>query len=249
MNTNHEFNLFQSTNNNKIKIIIDNQISTPVYMKISEGKYIEHKNDNYRNMFYLEEERRGFPAEENHAVAGRFEIDLEPGEEKEITFVCSLEENIDEIDPKYVINSEIIRQNKLFNESELIDNQKAKKTKKELEKDELKRIFLTAIDNFVVYRPTFALHTAIAGYPWFLDIGRQTLISFEGLFLKTKRFEQAQKVLFTLTRDIKYGLVPNGYSELDNSPVYNSADNSLLLFEQIQKFVDYTGDFDFIKRL
>ena len=248
MNTNHEFNLSQQINSNKVKIIVDNNVSTPIYMYTTAGSYIEHYNDTFYNMFYIEEEKRGFYPEENHAVCGRFEVDLKPGEEKEVSFICSLDENIEETVPKYVIDSEIIRQNQLYNKSELIDNSNLNKTKKQQEEDNLKRTFLTAIDNFIVFRPTFALHTVVAGYPWFLDWGRDTLISFEGLFLKTKRFEQAQKVLFTLTRDVKYGLVPNGYSELDNSPMYNSVDSSLLLFEQIQKYVDYTGDFDFVKR-
>ena len=248
MNTNHEFNLSQQISSNKVKIVVDNNVATPFYMYTTAGNYIEHHNDTFYNMFYIEEEKRGFQPEENHAVCGRFEIDLKPGEEKEVSFICSLDENIEEINPKYVIDSEIIRQNQLFNKSELIDNSNLKKTKKQQEDDDLKRTFLTAIDNFIVFRPTFALHTVIAGYPWFLDWGRDTLISFEGLLLKTKRFEQAQKVLFTLTRDVKYGLVPNGYSELDNSPLYNSVDSSLLLFEQVQKFVDYTGEYDFIKK-
>ena len=248
MNTNHEFNLLQQISSNKIKIVVDNNVTTPIYMYSTAGTYIEHHNDTFNNMFYIEEEKRGFYPEENHAVCGRFEIDLKPGEEKEVSFICSLDENIEETEPKYVIDSEIIRQNQLYNKSELIDNTNLNKTKKQLEEDELKKTFLTAIDNFIVFRPTFALHTVIAGYPWFLDWGRDTLISFEGLLLKTKRFEQAQKVLFTITRDVKYGLVPNGYSELDNSPMYNSVDSSLLLFEQIQKYVDYTGDYDFVKR-
>ena len=248
MNTNHKFNLSQQINSNKIKIVVDDNVTTPIYMYSTAGTYIEHHNDTFNNMFYIEEEKRGFYPEENHAVCGRFEVDLKPGEEKEVSFICSLDENIEETEPKYVIDSEIIRQNQLYNKSELIDNTNLNKTKKQLEEDELKKTFLTAIDNFIVFRPTFALHTVIAGYPWFLDWGRDTLISFEGLLLKTKRFEQAQKVLFTITRDIKYGLVPNGYSELDNSPMYNSVDSSLLLFEQIQKYVDYTGDYDFVKR-
>ena len=142
-------------------------------------------------------------------ISGRFEISIRPGEEKEISFICSLEENIDEIDYKQMISNEIIRQGELYNKSMLIDNKNQNKTKQELEKDELTRTFLTAIDNFIVYRPTFGLHTVIAGYPWFLDWGRDTLIAFEGLFLKTKRFTEAREVLLTLTRDIKYGLVPN----------------------------------------
>ncbi len=247
MNTNHEFSLKQQVSENKVKLIIDNNISTPIYMKTTEGEYIEHFNDTFYNMFYIEEEKRGFFAEENHAVPGRFEIEIEPEEEKEIAFICSFEENIDELDPKEVINNEIIRQSELYNKALIIDNKNQNKSKKELENDELKRAFLTAIDNFVVYRPTFGLHTLIAGYPWFLDWGRDSLIAFEGLLLKTKRFEEAREVLLTITRDIKYGLVPNGYSEVDNSPLYNSVDSSLLLFEQVQKYVDYTEDYAFIK--
>ncbi len=72
---------------------------------------------------------------------------------------------------------------------------------------ELIKSLLLATDNFVVNRPSFNLHTVIAGYPWFLDWGRDTLISFEGLLLITKRYEIAREVLLTNIRDIKYGLV------------------------------------------
>lgn len=109
------------------------------------------------------------------------------------------------------------------------------------------RTFTIAIDNFIVYRPSFGYHTIIAGYPWFLDWGRDSLISFEGLLLITKKYKIAREVLLTTIRDIKMGLVPNGYSGYDNRPLYNSVDSSLLLFEQIQKYLDYTEDYDFIK--
>ena len=247
MCTNREIKIKQEMKDGKLKVIVGNNLGCPIYIKISEGNYIEHYNDIFYNMFYIEEEKRGFYPEENHIVPGRFEINLDPKEEKDISFICSLEENIDEIDSKKLINNEIIRQGEWYNKSLLIDNKKEKKTKKEQEKDELTKTFLTAIDNFIVDRPIFGLHTVIAGYPWFLDWGRDTLISFEGLFLKTKRFEQAKEILLTITRDIKYGLVPNGYSELDNSPLYNSVDSSLLLFEQVKKYIEYTGDDNFIK--
>ena len=63
----------------------------------------------------------------------------------------------------------------------------------------------------------------------------------------TKRFDLAKEILLTFTKDLKCGLVPNGYSETDNKPLYNSADASLLLFEQVNKFLQYTKDYDFIK--
>ena len=67
------------------------------------------------------------------------------------------------------------------------------------------------------------------------------------MLLLTKRYELAKEVLLTNIRDIKYGLVPNGYSGYDNRPLYNSADSSLLLIEQVYKYLKYTNDNEFIK--
>lgn len=247
MNTAHNFEVKQEIKGNKVKLVIDNIIAHPVYMKVSEGEYTKHENDTFNNMFYIEEQKRGFYPEENHAVPGVYEVEIEAGVEKEISFVCSFEENIDEINVKDLISNEIVRQNELYNKSLLIDNKTAKKTKKQLKDEELIKTLITAADNFVVNRPSFGLHTLIAGYPWFLDWGRDSLISFEGLLLITKRFDIAKEVLLTSVRDIKYGLVPNGYSGFDNRPLYNSADASLLLFEAVQKYIDYTGDTNFVK--
>lgn len=247
MSTNHKFDLKQQNKKNKVKLIIDGNSQTPVYMNLSEGTYIEHENDTFSNMFYIEEEKRGFYPEENHCVPGIYEIEIPAKQEKEISFICSLEENIEQINVKDLINKEIIRLGEIFNQSLLIDNKNEKKTKKELDEEELIKEFLITTDNFIAYRPHFRLHTLIAGYPWFLDWGRDSLISFEGLLLVTKRFELAREVLLTMTRDVKFGLVPNGYSGYDNRPLYNSADASLLLFEAIQKYINYTGDYEFVR--
>lgn len=124
----------------------------------------------------------------------------------------------------------------------------SKITKERKNKIDMLRYFSIAIDNFIVYRPNFGYHTIIAGYPWFLDWGRDALISFEGLLLMTKNYKYAKDVLLTLSRDIKFGLVPNGYSGYDNRPLYNSVDSSLLMFEQVKKYLEYTSDYEFIKQ-
>lgn len=240
---NAEFNLKQEIKDTKVKMIINNQGQTPIYMKTSEGKYIEHFNDTFRNMYYLEEEKRGQGAEENLAVPGVFEIKLRANEEKFITFICSLEENIDELDGKNLINKEIVRITGELYDSYLLDPKKDYSDRYKT----LMRDYIIASDNFVVYRPAFALYTIIAGYPWFLDWGRDALISFEGIVLIPRRFQIAKEVLLTFIRDIKYGLVPNGYSGYDGRPLYNSADASLLLFEQIRKYLEYTHDYEFLK--
>lgn len=235
---NYEFDLRQNINKNKVKIVINRQSETPIYMNLTNGKYIKHENDKFNNMYYIEEEKRGMAAEENLIVPGRYEIELAPNEEKTITFVCSLEENIEEIDGKEIIKKEISRINKLIDKSNLLNSKN----------EELVKTYIIASDNFVVYRPSFALYTIIAGYPWFLDWGRDSLISFEGLLLLSNRYEIAKEVLLTYIRDIKFGLVPNGYSGYDNRPLYNSADASLLLFEQVKKFLNYTKDYNFVEK-
>lgn len=245
MSTNHIFDVKQIINGTKVKLVIDKRADFPVYMNLSDGKYIKHENDLYRDMFYIEEEKRGFYPKENHSVTGVYEVALKPNEEKDISFVCGFEENIEEIDLKNVIKKEIKRTNEIIEKSELINNDKKDKMPKA--KAELIKDLIKATDQFIVYRPSFGLHTIIAGYPWFLDWGRDSLISFEGLLLKTKRYNIAREVILTMIRDIKYGLVPNGYSGFDNRPLYNSVDSSLLLFEQIQKYLNYTGDYEFIK--
>ena len=254
MSTNHEFAVRQENKNTKVKVIIDNMIQNPVNMKVSEGTYIPHQNDIFRHMFYVEEQKRGFYPEENHVVVGRFEIDLNPNEEKEISFVCSLEENIDELDINKVISNEKKRIAKIFKNAKLenLDNKTnfdEDSNTEQVKKEQLIKDLVIAADTFIAYRPSFRLHTIIAGYPWFLDWGRDSLISFEGLLLKTKRYDLAKEVLKTMMRDIKYGLVPNGYSGFDNRPLYNSVDASLLLFEQIQKYLEYTGDDEFVEKI
>lgn len=243
MSTDHYFKLKQYIKGTKVKLIIDERTDFPVYMNLSEGKYIEHKDDTFKNMFYIEEQKRGFYPIENHSVTGAYEVEIKPNEEKYISFICGFEDNIEEIDVKDILEEEIKRQEEIIEKTELLKDTKNMKK----EEIEFTKSLIKASDQFIVYRPSFGLHTIIAGYPWFLDWGRDSLISFEGLLLKTKRYDLAKEVLLTMIRDIKYGLVPNGYSGFDNRPLYNSVDASLLLFEEIQKYLEYTEDYEFIK--
>ena len=245
-NTSEDFQLQQIVENNKVRLIVNNNSQNPIYTYVSEGKYIEHNNDIFRDMYYVEEEKRGQNPIENHVVPGVYEIEIEPNESKYVTFVCSLEQNIEEIDAKDLINKEIVRLSSIIYNTDIL-NEKNKEAKDE-EYSSLVKNFIIATDNFVVYRPSFALYTLIAGYPWFLDWGRDTLIAFEGILLKTRRFAEAKEVLLTCIRDIKYGLVPNGYSGYDSRPLYNSADASLLLFEEVKKFLEYTHEYEWVNK-
>ena len=235
--TNRKFNLSQEINGTKLKVTIDNNYENSIYISVPNSKYIIHNEDSFNNMFYIEEEKRGFIAEENHAIPGIFQIEIEPNEEKDISFICSLESDIENKTAKEIIKNEVERLEKVVKESKLIEEENA----------DLIENLVVATDNFVTYKPAFNSYTVMAGYPWFIDWSRDTLIAFEGILLLTKRYEIAREVLLSITKDINNGLIPNGYSDSDNKPLYNSVDASLLLFEQVQKYLEYTEDYQFVK--
>jgi len=242
---NADYTIEQSIQKRKVKVVLNEHSETPIYMHCNTGIYKEHTHDLFKGMYYLEEEKRGMTAEENLVVPGVYEIEVPAKTSKTVTFVCGLEANIEEIDGRDVINKEIIRISELVYDSDLIpDEDTVSPDYKNLIKE-----YIVASDNFIVFRPSFGLYTIIAGYPWFLDWGRDTLISLEGIALIPKRYDIAKQILKTIIRDIKYGLVPNGYSGYDNRPLYNSADASLLLFEQLKKYLHYTADEAFIKEV
>ena len=96
----------EDADGNKVKLIIDKRADFPIYMNLSEGKYIKHENDIYKDMFYIEEEKRGFYPKENHSVVGVYEINLQPNEEKTIFFTCGLESNIENINVDNMLKNE-----------------------------------------------------------------------------------------------------------------------------------------------
>lgn len=239
----HQFDIEQELNNNIVKVVLDKHYDNPIYIKASEGQYIKHTNDIFKGMFYIEEEKRGLDSEDNLVVPGRYEINIDENEEKEISFVCSLNEEIDNVNVKEVIENEIIRLIKLLTKSNLCNEKTDEIQKKMLQQ------YIISTDNFITYRKSTKLHTLLAGFPWFLDWGRDSLISFEGLLLIPRRFDIAKEVILTFTNNIRFGLIPNGFADDNNRPLYNSADASLLLFEQINKYIRYTGDEEFIKSI
>lgn len=246
MTANKNFTLKQNINATKVCVNFVEENTRPIYMYLSEGKYIDYESDTFKNMYYIKEEQRGFYSEENLAVSGRFEVELQPKEIKEIYFVVSLDENVEKINVPDVFEKEQERLEKIVENSNLI-KEKKKYTRQEKEQNQVIKDLIITSDSFVIDRPKFASKSIIAGFPWFLDWGRDTFIAFEGILLVTKRFEEAKSVLKTFTKDIKEGLVPNGYAEGTDKPLYNSVDASLLLFEVVNKYLSYTKDYDFVK--
>ncbi len=86
------------------------------------------------------------------------------------------------------------------------------------------------------------IRTVIAGYHWFTDWGRDTMISFEGLTLLTRRFTEAGWILRTFAHYIRNGLIPNLFPEGQNEGLYHTADATLWFFHALARYVEYTQD-------
>jgi predicted glycogen debranching enzyme len=84
--------------------------------------------------------------------------------------------------------------------------------------------------------------TVIAGYPWFMDWGRDTFISLEGLCLCTGRYETAAGILQTFAKAVSEGMIPNRFDDYGQEPHYNSVDSSLWFVHAAFAYLRYTGD-------
>jgi predicted glycogen debranching enzyme len=86
------------------------------------------------------------------------------------------------------------------------------------------------------------VRTVIAGYHWFTDWGRDTMIALEGLTLTTGRHREAGYILRTFAHHIRDGLIPNLFPEGENEGLYHTADATLWFFHALKRYLDVTGD-------
>ncbi|RYZ68519.1 MAG: glycogen debranching protein [Proteobacteria bacterium] len=86
------------------------------------------------------------------------------------------------------------------------------------------------------------VRTVIAGYHWFTDWGRDTMISLEGLTLVTGRHHEAGFILRTFAHYVKDGLIPNMFPEGENEGLYHTADATLWFFHALSRYMHYTSD-------
>jgi predicted glycogen debranching enzyme len=93
------------------------------------------------------------------------------------------------------------------------------------------------------------VRTVIAGYHWFTDWGRDTMISLEGLTITTRRFREAGYILRTFGQYVRDGLIPNMFPEGDREGLYHTADASLWFFHAIERYTIATGDEETLRRL
>lgn len=226
---------FRTTGYERAVTIIPENSEVEIKLGTSEGNFEPLNNCYFYNMFYPKEQERGLDSSEDHSMPGFFQITLKPWEHKKISFFVTTEKyQVSDIDAFRIIIEEEDRLKGLLNQSNC--------------KNELcRRLTLTA-DTFIVQRKSTGSKTIIAGYPWFTDWGRDTMIALPGLALATGRFDDAKDILRTFSEYENYGLLPNMFPDDGLEPLYNSVDAALWYFEAVSSYLHYTGNFDFVRR-
>ncbi|MDE7477313.1 MAG: glycogen debranching protein, partial [Lachnospiraceae bacterium] len=110
---------------------------------------------------------------------------------------------------------------------------------------ELGQQLVLSADAYVVKRESTNGKSIIAGYPFFEDWGRDTMISLAGTTMITGRLDECKSILRTFAKYVKNGLLPNLFPEGDENPMYNSADAPLLFVNAVYEYMEYAQDYAF----
>ncbi|MGH7409335.1 MAG: amylo-alpha-1,6-glucosidase, partial [Candidatus Methylomirabilales bacterium] len=111
--------------------------------------------------------------------------------------------------------------------------------------DDLVRTLVAAAAQYIVARGD--QKTVIAGYHWFSDWGRDTMIALPGLTLVTGRADVARSILLAFARHVDQGMLPNRFPDAGEQPEYNTVDATLWFFEAVRALLRYTDDYTFVQ--
>jgi predicted glycogen debranching enzyme len=198
-------------------------------------------NRKIEGVYYEIEDRRGYESVGDLWAPGFFAVDLAVGDEAALVASTELWEVVEALQPREALEAEIGRRERLL---ALADPRVREPIPAEL---------VLAADQFVITpgraEDAARAHAAgdetrsiIAGYHWFTDWGRDTMISLEGLTLTTGRHLEAGYILRSFARYVRDGLIPNFFPEGDRDGLYHTADATLWYFHALSRYLDVTGD-------
>ncbi len=221
-----------------LKITADPE-ATPFYLLSLKGE-ISPAQVWHHNFDLAMERERGLCDRENHLHAGTLEMILKLGESLTVVASRSAMPNLD---------GNIAYEQQRSYEHQILEKFN---TKQNAEMPDWIRQLVLAADQFVVDRAhvdnPFG-KTILAGYPWFSDWGRDTMISLPGLTLVTGRPEIARSILRTFARVVDRGMLPNRFPDAGDVPEYNTVDATLWYFEAIRLYYRETGDLALLQEL
>ncbi len=199
----------------------------------SDHAAAEPQHNWLRGAYKRVEAYRGLSALDDSLHAGDFTVTLAPGERVGITASSTPELPVLDFDAAYARRRSYEAQLKqiagLENQSLPVQH------------------LALAADQFIVKRGDG--HTVIAGYPWFSDWGRDTMIALPGLTLSTERPKIAASILRTFAQFVDQGMLPNRFPDVGETPEYNTVDATLWYFEAIRQTYVVTEDRELLAEL
>jgi len=215
--------------------------AVPFYLRSAEAS-CEPRHEWYRNCFLRAERERGLDDKEDHLFAALFHARLEAG--KSLTIVLSTEANA-------FLDGETVRAEQANHEVKLFSAWQAVNETAGDAPSWLWQLVLAA-DQFVVRRSLPDQpegRSIIAGYHWFGDWGRDTMIALPGLTLSTGRPGVAKQILLAFAQFVDGGMLPNNFPDAGGKPEYNTVDAALWYFEAARQYYAATQDSETLAKL
>jgi predicted glycogen debranching enzyme len=216
--------------------------AVPFYLKSVEA-VCEPRHEWYRDCFLVVERERGLDDREDHLFAALFRTKLRAGES--VTIVSTTEE-------KAALDGEIAHVQRTTHEAEITAAWSTQSKAISTGSREWLPQLVLAADQFIVKRGLPDQpegRSVIAGYHWFGDWGRDTMIALPGLTLATGRAEVARQILLAFAKCVDAGMLPNNFPDAGGKAEYNTVDAALWYFEAVRQYFVATRDIQTLQKL
>ncbi len=209
--------------------------ATPFYLK-SPSSTCEPRHDWYLGCYFSEETERGLSDREDRLFAALFRTKLEVGSTATLVLTTEAAASLD---------GETARAERANHDVKLFHEWQEKNEALVEEAPSWLWQLILAADQFIVKRSLPdepGGRSIIAGYHWFGDWGRDTMIALPGLTLATGRAGVARQILLAFSRYVDGGMLPNNFPDAGGKPEYNTVDAALWYFESIRLYFESTQD-------
>jgi predicted glycogen debranching enzyme len=216
--------------------------AVPFYL-LSDSAKAQPAHDWYRDFELSAERARGFPGRTDHLLAGEFSATLAPGDS--LTMVASTSA-VPSLDGQAALAARH-RESRALLDSFFAENIGTARAAPPA----IQQLVLAA-DQFIAARPlddAADARTILAGYPWFGDWGRDTMVALPGLCIATGRPWLARNILRTFSRFVSQGMLPNNFPSAGEAPQYNSVDAALWYFQAVREYFEATSDIHLLGEL
>jgi predicted glycogen debranching enzyme len=226
----------------RYEILADGGTPPLRFLLAGEASAFTHEECIITDVFYRTEHRRGYDSTGDLWSPGYFRVSIEKG--RDAVLIASTEgwETMLALSPEEALSASRARRARLL---ERVGEEARSGAAAEL---------VLAADQFIIspagriedaaraHAAGDEVRTVIAGYHWFTDWGRDTMIGLEGLTLSTGRHLEARYILRTFAHYVKHGLIPNLFPEGEREGLYHTADASLWYFHAVERYLRRTGD-------